>query len=171
MYCGDTSIVLDTNLVVILVALLQSAQDRDGTQFVRLIHHHSLESTLKGLVLLEVLLILIECGCTNGSEFTTCECRLQNVGSIHSTLATTSAYQCVYLVDEQDDAALGLGHLVDHALESFLKLALVFCTSNKCSHIERVELLVLKVLRHVATNNTTSQTLNDGCLTSTWFTY
>ena len=77
----------------------------------------------------------------------------------------------MYLVDKQDDAAISLSHLIDHTLESLLKLTLVFGTSNQCTHIERVELLVLKVLRHIASNYTTSQTLDDGSLTSTWFTY
>ena len=75
------------------------------------------------------------------------------------------------LVDEEDDAALGLRYLVDDALQALLKLTFVFRTSHQGSHIERVELFVLQVLRHIATNDTSCETFDDGGLTSTRLTY
>ena len=74
-------------------------------------------------------------------------------------------------IDEEDDAALGLCHLVDDALQTLLKLALVFGTSYQRTHVERIELLVLQVLGYVATDDTSGQALDNGGLTSAWLTY
>ena len=167
---SDTGIILDTYLMVVLVALLQTTQDRDGREFIGLIHHHRLESTLKGLILLEILLILIQGGGTDGTQFATGQGRFQDVGGIHGTLATAGTHQRVDLIDEEDDAALTLGYLVDDALQALLKLTLVLCTSHQGTHVEGVELLVLQVLRHITTHDTACQTLHDGGLTRTRFT-
>ena len=157
--------------MVVLVTFLQASQNADSTQFIGLIYHHGLESALQGLILLKVFLILVQCGGTYGTQFATSQGWFQNVSGIHGTLATTCTYQGVDLVDKQDDAALGLGHLVDHTLQALLKLTFVLGTCYQCTHIQRVELLVLQVLGHIATHNTTSQSLNDGCFTCTRFTY
>ena len=74
------------------------------------------------------------------------------------------------LVDEEDDATLGLRHLVDDRLQTLLELTLILRTSDQRTHIERVELLVLQVLRHVATNDTACQSFDDGGLTRTRLT-
>ena len=171
LHRGDAGIVLDTHLVVVLVALLQSTQDADGAQLVRLVHHDGLETTLQGLVLLEVLLVFVQCRGTDGTQFAASQGRLQDVGSIHGTLATAGTHQRVNLVDEQDDTPFGLRHLVDDTLQAFLKLALVLGTGHQGTHVERVELLVLQVLGHVATDDTSGQSFYDGCLTRTRLTY
>ena len=170
LYCCDTGIILYTNLVVVLVAFLQSSQDRDGRELIRLIHHHRLESALQGFVLLEVLLILVERCCTDGAQFSTCQGRFQDVGSVHRSLTTTGTYQCVNLVDKEDDAPFGLRHLVDDALQSLLELTLILRTSYQRAHIERIELLVLQVLWHIATDDTPCETFHDSGLTRTRLT-
>ena len=66
------------------------------------------------------------------------------------------------LVDEENDAALGLRHFVDDAFEAFLKFSLVLRACHECAHVERVELLVFQVLRHVAAHDALRQSLYDG---------
>ena len=68
------------------------------------------------------------------------------------------------LVDEENDVAVAVGHLLDDALQTLLKLAFIFGSCNQGTHVERVELLVLKVLRHVAPHYALGETFNDGCL-------
>ena len=55
---GNDGLVLNTHAVVHLVALLQATQDTDGVGHRRLVDEHALETTLEGLVFLEVLLVL-----------------------------------------------------------------------------------------------------------------
>ena len=171
LHGGNAGIVLYAHLVVVLVALFQSAQDADGTQLVGLVDHDGLEASLQRLVLLEVFLILVERGGSDGAQFAACQCGLQDVGSVHGPLAAAGTHQRVYLVDEEDDASLGLRHLVDDALQSLLELTLVFGTGHQCPHVERVELLVLQVLGHVAAHDAPGQSLDDGRLARSRFTY
>jgi hypothetical protein len=106
LHGSNDGIALNTYLVVVLITFLQTSQDADAGEGVWLIHHDRLETTLQGLVLLEILLVFVEGGGTNAAQLTSCQCRLQDVGSIHSTFALTSAYQCVYLIDKQDDVTI-----------------------------------------------------------------
>ena len=156
--------------MVVLVTFLQTSQDGDGTEFIRLIHHHCLESTFERFILLKVFLVFVQGCCTNGTQFSTGERRFQDVGSIHRTLTTTGTYQRVDLIDEEDDAAFRLRHLVDDALQAFLKLTLILRTSHERTHVEGIELLVLQVLRYITPYDTTSQSFHDGGLTGTRFT-
>ena len=157
--------------MVVLVTLLQSAQDADGTQFIRLIHHHGLETAFQRLVFLEILLVFVEGGGTDGAQFASCQGRFQDVGGIHGTFASAGTHQRVDLVDEEDDASIALGHLVDDTLETLLKFTFVFGASHKCTHVEAVELLVLEVLGHVASHDTFGQSFHDGGLARAWLTY
>ena len=150
LHGSDDGIVLDTHMVMVLIALLQSTKDGNAVQRTWFIHHHGLESTFQGLILLEVLLVLIEGGGTNATQFATCQGRLQNIGSIHGAFTLTSTHQGVDLIDEEDDVSLGLLHLINDGLQTLLELTLVLGTSNQGTHIEGVHLLVLQVLWHIS---------------------
>ena len=93
---------------------------------------------------------------------------LQDVGCVHGSLASAGTYQGVYLVDEEDDLALRLRHLTDNALQPLLELTFVFGTRQEGAHVQRVELLVLQVLGHVAPHDALRQPLHDGGLASAW---
>ncbi len=73
------------------------------------------------------------------------------------------------LIDKEDDLAGSGNDFVDYALEPLLKLTLVFGTRNKGSHVKRVDLFLLKVLRYVASYDTMRQTFGDSGLADTRF--
>ena len=77
----------------------------------------------------------------------------------------------MYLVDKEDDTSVALGDLVDYGFQSFLKLALILGTCHKGTHVKREELLVLKVLWHIASHDSLGKPLDDGRLTCTGFSY
>ena len=156
--------------MVVLVAFLQSTQDTDGAEFIRLIHHHGLEPTLQSLVFLEVFLVFVQGSSSNASQFTTCQSRLQDIGSIHGSFTCTCSNQCVDLIDKQDHTSITLRHLVDDTLQTFLELSFIFCTGHQGTHIEREHLLILQVLGHITTYDTLGKTLHDGSLTCSRFT-
>ena len=156
--------------MVVLVAFLQSTQDTDGAEFIRLIHHHGLEPTLQRLILLEVFLVFVQGSSSNASQFTTCQSRLQDIGCIHGSFTCTRSNQCMDLIDEQNHASITLRHLVDDTLQTFLELTFIFCTGHQGTHIEREHLLVLQVLGYVTTYDTLSKTFHNGGLTRTWLT-
>ncbi len=69
--------------------------------------------------------------------------------------------QRVHLVDEQDDLAIGLLDLVEHALEPLLEIAAILRTGDQRSHVERQQFAVLEPVRHVAIGDTQRQPLGD----------
>ncbi|MPM37124.1 hypothetical protein SDC9_83730 [bioreactor metagenome] len=66
------------------------------------------------------------------------------------------------LVDEEDDAPLGLFDLAQHGLEPLFKLTPVFGTGHQGAHVQREHGFVLKGHRHVALYNALGQPLGDG---------
>ncbi len=157
--------------MVSFVFFLQTSQDGYCRLLVRLVYHHYLEPTLQSLILLEILLVFVECGCAYGTQFTTSQSRFENVSRVHSTLATASAHQSVNLVYEQYHLAVALHHLLDNRFQTFLKLTFIHCACDKGTHVERVNLTRLQVLRHVAANDTLRQTFSYSRLTHTRLTY
>ena len=83
LHCSDDGVIVDMHLVVVLVLLFQSPENRDGLGRGRLVHHDHLETALKGLVLLEVLAVLLDGGGADGPQFSTGKGRLQDIGRIH----------------------------------------------------------------------------------------
>ncbi len=169
LYGGDNRLVADTYLVVVLVALLQSAEDGDGGVLVGLVDHHFLESAFERLVFLEVFLILVERGGADAAEFAARQCRLEDVGGVHGAFALACSDESVDFVDEEDNLAFGRGHFVDDGLQTFLEFALVLGTGHEGAHIERVYLLAAQVLGHVTADDTLRESFGDGRLARTGF--
>ena len=159
------SLVLDAHLVMILVALLQSAQDRNGILNGRLIDHNLLKTTLQGLILLEIFLEFVECRSADCAQLATRQCRLQDVGSIHRAVALTRTNQRVNLVDEEQYLSVRGDHLLHHSLQSLLELALVLRTRNQRTHIEREDTLRAQIFGHVAIDNAVCNTLRNSGFT------
>ena len=156
--------------MVVLIALLQSTQDTDGVGHTRLVHHHGLEPAFQSFVLLKIFLVFVEGGGTDTPQFSSGQCWLQDVGGIHGALTFARTHQGVDFIDEEDNVALALRHLVDHAFQTLLKLTLILRTGNQGAHVERIELLVLQVFRHIATQNPVGKAFHDGGLTGSWLT-
>ena len=92
LHGGYHGIVLNPHLVVILVALLQSAQYADAVLRARFVHHHDLEPPLQSLVLFEVFLILVERGGSDGAYLAAAQGWFQYVGSVHGSLALSGTH-------------------------------------------------------------------------------
>ncbi len=91
---------------MLLVFLLQPAQNRDGVLDGRLGHEHRLEAPRQRRVLLHMLAIFVERGGADAMQLAAGEGRLEQVRRIHGAVGLAGADQSVHLVDEQDDLAL-----------------------------------------------------------------
>ena len=160
----DDRAVVDAHAVVLLVLVLQAAQDRDRVFDARLGDEHGLEAPRQRRILLDMLLVLVECGRADAVQLAARERGLQEVGRVHRAVGLAGADQRVHLVDEQHDAAVRGRHLVQHSLQPLLELAAVFRARDQCAHVEREQLLVLQALRHVAVHNAQRETFHDGSL-------
>ena len=143
--CGrDQCGISDAHAVMLLILLLEATKDGNRVLNGGLGDQHRLETTGQRGVLLDVLAVLVERGGTNGVQLAASEGRLQDVAGVHGALGGTSAHDGVKLVDEQDDAAVGLLDLFEHALETVLKLATVLGAGHERAHVKLDELLVLQ---------------------------
>ena len=73
-------------------------------------------------------------------------------------------------INEEDDVAFCLRHLLDDTLQPLLKLTFVFCSGEHRPHIQRVELLVLQVFRYIATDDSFGESFDDSRLSCARFT-
>ena len=143
----DDGVVGDAHAVVRLVALLESAQNRDRILDARLADVDGLEAALERRVLLDVLAILVERRRADDAQLAAREHRLEHVAGVHRALGLARADDRVHLVDEDDEQALGVGDLLEHRLEPLLELAAELGAGDERAHVERDEPLVLQALR------------------------
>ena len=166
---GDDGAVLDAHAVVDLVALLQTAQDADRVLDARLVDQHRLEAAFEGGVLLDVLAVLVERRGADHVQLAARQHRLEHVAGVHRAFGRAGADDGVHLVDEQDDLAGGVGHFLEHRLETLLELAAVLGPGHQGAQIELDDALVLQAFRHVAVDDALRQPLDDGRLADARF--
>ena len=150
-------------MVVLLVARLERGQDLDRVLDARLLDTDSLEATLEGRVLGEVLAEFLGRGGADNLEGTAREHRLEHGARVDGTLGRTGTDDGVHLVDKQDDV-VGFGCLLDYVLEALLELTAILGARHEARQVERPDVLVHKVLGHVAGCNLLGQTLDYGRL-------
>ena len=75
-------------------------------------------------------------------------------------LRRTRADERVHLIDEQDDV-VRLGCLGDHVLKALLELTAILGAGDEPGQVERPDVLVHKVLGHVARRDLLCQPLDD----------
>ncbi len=160
----DERVVLDDHGVVELVALLQTAQDRDGVLDVGRIDQDRLEAALERAVLLDVLAVLVERGGADAVELPPGQQRLEQVARVHRALGGAGAHDGVQLVDEEQHLALALLHLVEDRLQALLELAPVLGARDQRTHVQRNQAPVLEPLGHVTAHDALRQPLDDGGL-------
>ena len=154
----------DPDAVVDLVPLSQAAQDRDRLLDGRLVDEDLLEAPLERRVLLDVLAVLVERRRTDRVQLAAGEHRLQEVRGVHRALGGPGADDRVELVDEQDDAAVGVLDLLQDRLQALLELAPELGARDQGTEVEPDDALVLERLRDVAADDPLREALDDGRL-------
>ncbi len=67
----------------------------------------------------------------------------------------------MHFVDEEDEIAVGGGHLLQHGFQPLLEFATVFRAGNQRAEIEHQQPLVLQAVRHVAIDDAQRQPFDD----------
>jgi len=128
------------DVVMLLVAVLQTANDPDGVLGRWLTNAHRLEAPLEGGVLLDVLAVLIGRGGTNDLNLATREGRLEDGCRIDGALGRPCTDDGMDFVDEED-VLVGLLELLDDLLHAVLELASILGTSHEAREVKRPDLL------------------------------
>ena len=152
------------HLVVGLVAGAKPSQHLYGGVHVRLLNEDGLEPALQRAVLLDVLAVLVNGGRAYALELPAGQRRLQQVAGVQRALSRACPDHGVDLVDEQDDLAMRLLHLVHDALEALLELAPELAACHHAAHVQGQQPAALERLRDVPGHNTLGKPLGDGRL-------
>ncbi len=165
----DDRVLGDADLVVRLEGVAQAAQNHDGLGHRRLGHRHRLEAPLQCGILLDVFLVLVQRRGADQVEFTARHHRFEYVGHVQPAFATALAGtdDGVHLVDEQNQLALVLGHLLQHLLHALLELAAIFGAGHHGVDVEFHQALVAQGLGHFTRHHALRQPFDDGGLAHT----
>mmetsp|Transcript_67004 Transcript_67004/g.216598 ORF Transcript_67004/g.216598 Transcript_67004/m.216598 type:complete len:557 (+) Transcript_67004:866-2536(+) len=150
--------------VVLFILAGQPLEDLDCLLRRRLGNVDRLETALQGLVLLDVLAVLLDGGRADDLQLAAGQGRLHDVAGVHGAAAIPGAAGTdngVDLVDHQDDVTLGLGHLLDDVLESFLELTSVLGACEQAREVELNDLLAPQELWNVSVGDALRKTLGD----------
>ena len=126
----------------------------------RLLDLDRLEAALERGVLLEVLAVLVERGGADRLQLTAGEHRLEDRRGVDRAFGRARTDERVQLVDEQDDVAAG-ADLLQHLLQALLEVAAVAGPGHERAEVERVELLGVQRLGHVAVDDVLRQAFDD----------
>src|SRR4051794_37280274 len=157
---GLERLVRDAHLVVLLVAVAQALEDLHRLLRGGLVDPDLLEAPLERRVAFEVLAVLVERGGADRLQLTARQRRLEDGGRVDRALGRARADEVVELVDEQDDVP-ALGDLLHHLLEALLELAAVLRARDQGGQVQRVDLLALEDLGHVAVRDPLGEALDD----------
>ena len=153
------------DVVVLLVAVLKTVDDRNGVVVVWLANVDRLETPLKCSVLLDMFTILFCRSCTDDLDFSTRQRRLKDGCSIDGALCGACTNDSVNLINEED-VILGFLQLSNNLLHAVLKLTAILGTSYQTCQVKRPNLLSAQDIRNIARSNELSQALNNGGLTN-----
>ncbi len=146
----------------LLVDGLEALEDGHGLLRGRGVELDGLEAALERAVFLDAAKLLGG-GRADDGDGAVRQRLLEDVGRVHRAFGRARADQLVDLVDEEDDAALGLAGLVDDALHAFLELA----AARRAGH-QRVEVQAHDVFAReqgrLARDDEARQALDEGGL-------
>mmetsp|Transcript_3085 Transcript_3085/g.8871 ORF Transcript_3085/g.8871 Transcript_3085/m.8871 type:complete len:219 (-) Transcript_3085:567-1223(-) len=152
---------------LLLAPLLEAAQDAGGRLHRRLGHEDLLEAPLERRVFLDVLPVLVQRRRADAAQLTARERWLEQIAGVHRAVRLPGPDDGVDLVDEEDDCAVRLGHLVQHRLEPLLELASVLCARDERAHVQREQPAAAQALGHVSRGDALREALGDRRLAHT----
>ncbi len=125
----------DHHIVVCLQSFFDSSEDLQRFIDAWLIHFYRLETSLQRSIFFEVLSVLFERSRTDGMQLSTCQCRLQNVRSIHASLTRSRTDNGVDLIDEENDIGCFFD-FINNCFKSVFEFPAVLCTRDQAAHVK-----------------------------------
>ena len=90
---------------------------------------------------------------------------LEHIRCIHGAFGGAGADQCMQLIDEQHDLAVGLGDFLQNRFEPVFKLAAELRPGDQGAEIQRDKFFVLQSFRDIAVDDAQGEAFDDGGLT------
>ena len=163
MSCPIDSLIADDDVVVLLVAHLDSLEDGYRLCGGGLVHHHRLKASLQGGVPLHVFAIVVQSGGPDALELAPSQGGLEYAGSVHRALGRPRPHHGVHLVYKQHAVARATD-LLHYLLEPFLELATILGARHQGSHVQGHQPPSLEGIGYVSRDDALGQCLDDGRL-------
>ena len=148
------------HLVVLLVFLAQTLEDLDSLIDRRRLDDDSLETTLEGSILLDVLAVLVQGRSADALQLAARQSWLEHVAGVDGAFSSARADQRVQLVDEQNDV-LVLRDLVHDRLQALLELTAIFGARDNGRHVQRQHAIVAQRIGALAVGNELCESFDD----------
>ena len=159
---GDDGFVEDLDLVVMLVFVLDAPQNGDARFPLRLFDHDGLEAPLEGFIFFKVLLVFLQGGRSNRTQFAPCQRWFEDVGGVHCAFSATGSHQRVDFVNKEDGTVRSILDFFDDCLQPLFKFPLVLGSSNQGTHVQAEQGHAMEVFRHIALDDAVSNSFGDG---------
>ena len=112
-------------------------------------------------VFLDVFAILIQRGRADGAQLAARQLRLEHIGGIDRSFRRARADDGVQLVDEENDLALRIGHLLQERFQPVLEFAAELRARHHRADVHRDDAFVFERFRDVAADDATRQPFDD----------
>ena len=103
LHCSLNSLRLNLQLMEFLITLAQSQQHCFADFRTRYINKHRLEASFQRRILFDMLAVFINRSRADNLQFTTCQRRFDNIGSIYTALGTACTDNGMQLVDKENN--------------------------------------------------------------------
>ena len=143
-----------------VIPLFKTSQNGYGVLNGRLFNKSGLEPSLKGRILLNILSVLVQCGCTDTVQLASCQQWFQHVSRINGTFRSPGSHHCMQLIDKEHDSTVRLGYLLQHCFHPLFKLTSKLGACKHCTHVKGNDTLVFQPLGNIALDNTLRETFN-----------
>ena len=97
-------------------------------------------------------------------QFTPSQHGLEQIARVHRAVGLARADDGVQLVDEEDDAALGLLDFGEDSLQSFLEFAPELRAGDQAAHVQGEDRALAEGIRHITRHDALGQALGNGGL-------
>ena len=121
--------------MVLFVAWSDSLEDLDRVILGGFVDHHALETAFKCGVLLDGLVVFLQCRCADDLYFATGERRFEDVCGIHCAFRAAGSDKRMYLV-QKENAVFGVFRLFDKLFQTLLELAAVHGPRDDARHVK-----------------------------------
>ncbi len=128
-----------------------------------------MKSAFEGCVFFDVLAVLAQRGCADGTQLAARERRLEHIRGVDGAFGCACSDEGVQLVDEENDLAVRLFDVFEDGFEAVFELAAEFRSCQHRAQVERDHALVAQDLGHVTGDDAAGEAFNDGGLADAGF--
>ena len=159
------------DIVICFIFMLYPFEDGKGISNTRFFHIDLCKTAAQCLVFVKKVSELLIGRGTNTLEITPCQCRFEQIGSIHASAACCPrSDHCMYLIDKKN-RIIHAAQFFNDSLKTFFKITAVFRSCDQRTHIQSENFGIFQYFGDFSFGNFQSQTFCNSCFSDTRLPY